>query len=239
MKRIFRYAFFGCFCLIVVLFMLLPGNAESFTDEYERLPQSEMQAFLERRGFRVAEDRPRDIRIDCFAARNGRFYAIGREEGLFSNYCSISVYNGRDEHLFSAFFDYDAGLDLAWDNDNLLIQFVRSDKILEITPDGQCKALYDVSNLETGYPLSGFNGHIDMIGFPKYFEQEKILYKATSTTIERTYPDGTSAVIYKAPAIYKWLPIIWIKLFIVVFVAGLMTKVNEWDRKQSLRFLQR
>lgn len=230
-KKIYHFLFFLLFCCALIIFLTFPGKAASFTDDYVKLPQSELQALIEKSKFQVTKNKPANHRIECFAALNDQYYAFGKCEGLLSNQCTVSVYNGKDEHLFSATFDYDALIDLAWNNDNLLIRFVRADWVLEITPDGECIALYDAGKWKTEEPGSYFDGKIDLIGFTRRFRQPGYDYIVSSTKIERLYPGGTRNVIYKAPSTHKWLLFILIVLFFVVFFSIALSGTKKIDKE--------
>ena len=214
-------------CIMYTFSLVLPCKATLVTEKYKEVPQSAMETFLDEINFQVIKERPLNGTMDCFALNKDQYYAIGYYYSVNLNKHVVAVYNKDNTFLYSLTFGGSGAFDIKWENDNLMILLYREDKIIAITTDGQLKSLYDTSEYKAQLPQTDFDGRINKIGKAKVFEQNGYSYRVSSTMVERTDPDGTSIIIYKAPAILGWIPIIFIILFVVFWFGFMFYKIKN------------
>jgi hypothetical protein len=218
------------------LSLVLPVRAAVSTEEYEKIPQSAMESYLDFINLQVEKGEPLNRRIDCFASQENHNFAIGyfKNSRILDPNSWIVVYNGEGEYLYSISFEIPGSFDIAYNDDNnLLVYYYREDLILEIAPDGKCITLYDTSKCETTDPHSQFKGRINAIGKGKTFEDDGYIYRVNQIRVERTSPEGTSVLLYKAPIIFRFTPIISVILFFVIFIIVLHTNITKARKKKS------
>lgn len=233
-KQMYCFAVYIMYSCILILSLVLPVRAAVSTEEYEKLPQSRIQSLLETINLQVKKGEPLRRRIDCFAAQGNQYYALGFYKRILESVSWITVYNGEGEYLYSISLETSGTFVLAWsDDNNLLVYFNRSDGlILEITTDGQCRMLYDASNV-INHKEPFYKSKINAIGKAETIEDAGYFYRVNQITVERTNPDGTSVLLYKAPIIFKFTPIISVILFFVIFIIVLHTNITKARKKKS------
>ncbi len=230
-KQMYCFAVYIMYSCILILSLVLPVRAAVSTEEYEKLPQSRMQSLLETSNLQVEKGEPLNRRIDCFAAQGNQYYALGFYKRILESVSWITIYNGEGEYLYGISLETSGTFVLAWsDDNNLLVYFNRSDGlILEITTDGQCRMLYDASNV-INHKEPFYKSRINAIGKAETFEDAGYFYRVNQITVERTNPDGTSVLLYKAPAVFKWTPIISVVIFFTVWSAILIREIKKMGK---------
>ena len=89
--------------------------------------------------------RPSERTIYCFDVNEKGMIAIGSNE-LLSEYKVISVYNVDGDFLYGYEFECSGNFGLEWDDENIIIYYVRSSVAASVNKRGQIEELLEIEN---------------------------------------------------------------------------------------------
>lgn len=111
----------------------------------EEIGETDKVTFLSNSNINVLNSEPSKRAIKCFAVSQEGKIAVGQNH---LGEKVISVYSSDGIFCYGLAFDCSGSFAVEWDNDNLLIFFVRSDVIISVNPQGEIEEIYSVNDIE-------------------------------------------------------------------------------------------
>lgn len=107
------------------------------------LSNEEKNTFEANADFRLLDKEPTKRTIKCFDVNENNLIAIGSST---SEKKTIAIYNSEGVFQYGYEFDSNGSFGVEWDNDNIIIYFVRSDVACSVSPTGTIENLSKIEN---------------------------------------------------------------------------------------------
>lgn len=193
MKKLFTFIL--AIAVIITGAFIVSAEGESLT--LQDMTPEEQNHFLSAIKLTLQTDEPKKNIVECFDVSPSGLLAVGTD--VDSQLVSIYDLDGNFKYSYS--FDCSGVFYVKWDNDNLMIYFVRSDVIASFDKDGNClyvKEIADTTNedyLRHEFIMAdqrSVNGNT--------YEMKKlsiINFFTSYGTIEEVNADGVKRIIYR------------------------------------------
>lgn len=199
------------FVVILIFFLLIVGRSitafainTGFTTE--SMPVEDVSTFLSNINLSILTSEPPKKTIARFAVNEKGLIAIGHDS---SNEKTIAIYTSSGEYQYGYTFNSSGSFGLEWDNDNLLIYFVRSDVAISVNAIGEIIDVLKIQNTaanntywnhsvfstkqcvnNTQYAIQNNRGILNLVA-PSYSQliaisssgEETVLYDASSAQL--------------------------------------------------------
>ncbi len=141
--RYIRYSLTTLFLLIWLINSGIDVLAMNTGFSTETLPKQDIEIFLNNINIFLLTDEPDKKAIECFDVKEDKTIAIGYSS---SDNKTISIYT--DEGLFKYGYSFrcSGNFGIEWDNDELIIYFVRSDIALSVNALSEVKGIQKILN---------------------------------------------------------------------------------------------
>ena len=129
----------------VILFIYFEPSAFAMkTDFYvEELPQKEIDAFIADQNISLIKGEPKKQPIECFDVNQKELIALGSSNGEDK---FIWVYSKQGDFKYGYSFSAYGSFGIEWDEDNIIIYFVRSQIVVSVNSNGNIEAIFKVVN---------------------------------------------------------------------------------------------
>ncbi len=204
----------------------------------ESLTINEINTFLNNIELMAIDCEPEKRAIECFSVHSCEKIAVGFSD---SNNKTICVYDCFGEFKYGYKFKTNGSFAIEWNKGNIVICFVRSDVILELTQEGTFVKIAKIKNtIENNTHWNNILYSTEQtIGNTKYVVKNKIslfdVFSSTYSNLIAIDEDGNESTIYAADSSLFVVNIAAIILMIVIFVFLVInrTKGIIFNDKQS------
>lgn len=143
-----KMKYISCFLAVLLVFLLLIGfNIESIALNIgfatESLPSENAKKVVKNVNISVLHEEPDKQSIECFDVNENGLIAIGCES--FDDK-TVAVYSNDGVFQYGYKFETSGSFGVEWDNDILVIYFVRSDIAIAVDSGGNVDSVLKISN---------------------------------------------------------------------------------------------
>ena len=135
------------FLLAIVIFMFFVNvesvNAVNTGFQTKRLSNEEKNNFISNINILTIDEEPEKKSIACIDVNSNHLIAIGQESILRKTIC---IYSNEGVFQYGYTFNSSGDYGVEWDGENLNIYFIRSDRIVTVTPTGEVLEVLEVQN---------------------------------------------------------------------------------------------
>lgn len=139
--KITHYFFVFAAVITISLFNTLSATAINTGFSIESFPDEKKESVITNKDLHFLTEEPEKRAIECFDVNENGLIAIGCSE---SDKKTISVYSSEGIFQYGYNFFYGGTYAIEWDRDNINIFLVRSDLIVNVTPNGEMLDVYNV-----------------------------------------------------------------------------------------------
>lgn len=227
-------------CLVLSIGMTITSLAIDSGFSFETVSEEKANEFVSNVNISITYEEPPKKSIDKFAVNADGMIAISQAK--MSSYKTICVYS--DEGVFQYAFSFHSSGDVAveWDEENLNIYFVRSDKIVSIAPNGEVVGVVEILDTKEN---NSYRNHIlganeYVIGDKEYSIKSDIgvlsLVSFSYSQLIVKDSNGESKIIYdvnSAHLVKMIISTVAILSFITYVVVGLVKLFKENSRQMG------
>lgn len=150
MDRFIKIILSSLLCLVFTSIACVHSYAINSGFELESISEEDKQSFLSYIDIKVFTEEPYKKAIKCFDVNHFGTVAVGQFDD--DTIKTICVYNKDGTFLYGYNFKSSGSYGIQWDNDNIIIYFVRGDMAISITPDGEIADVKKITNsIENNY----------------------------------------------------------------------------------------
>lgn len=140
-----KFIFITLVISIFILFHNITANAMNTGFSTQSLSSEERKAFDTNVDISFLEIEPNKKTIECFDVNEKGVVAIGSS---VSKRKTIAIYDSKGVFQYGYEFDCNGAFGIEWDNDNIIIYFVRSDVACSVNPVGTIEELLKIENTQ-------------------------------------------------------------------------------------------
>ena len=221
-------------CLVLSIGMAITSLAIDSGFSLETVSEEKANDFVSNVNISITYEEPPKKSIDEFAVNADGMIAIAQAN--MSSYKTICVYS--DEGVFQYAFSFRSSGDVAveWDEENLNIYFVRSDKIVSIAPNGEVVGVVEILDTKEN---NSYRNHI--LGANEYVVGDKeysiksdigILWIVSFSYSQLIVKDsnGESKIIYDVNSAHLVKMIISTVAILTLFLLAIISSVKQVKR---------
>lgn len=227
------------FILFVTLLVLSIGSLNVFAMNTgfstSEMSTKDQQTFLSNIRLSALSNEPQKGAIACFDVRESGLIAVGT---AVAENKYLLVYNAAGEFQYGYSFQCNQSFGIQWDNENIMIYFVRSDVAASFCPDGTPAELKRIENTVEN---NSYWGHFvfaeeKTVGNNRYILNNRGLlnvFASSYSQLLRIDQNGTETLIYdvsKAQTAKAVLIMAAVLIFVAVVVAGIVRQFYKIKR---------
>lgn len=230
----------GLFFLFIILMFIFSESIAAFAMDTgfstDYITPEEKELLLSNINLSLIKEEPRRTSIICFDVNENESVAVGTED---ANRKSVLVYTSNGIFKYGYTFDCSGSFGVEWDNEDIIIYFVRSSvaasfdkegnnievKKIQDTADNNSYWNQNVYSLDRTVNGNEFTAKTNM-GFLNIFT-------SSYSQIIRTDTDGNTTTVYDAGIEYtvKFITIfIFVILFVVIIAAVITVEIKKRNR---------
>ncbi len=221
--------------LFITMFPILCTNVSALNTgfEIEKISELEKNDIIENIDIKPLLKEPTKSAIECFDISDDGKIALGHSD-LGSK--TVTVHSENGTYLYGFQFNNYGSFGIEWDQDNIIIYFVRSDILISINDKGEIEEIFDVPNTSNNdfYRRNVINSPKRLVGEKQYFLNNDMgilnLFASNYSQLICKTMDK-EIILYNANQVQltKMVIILSFVLFCIVLVVWIITKKLFFD----------
>lgn len=230
----------GLFFLFIILMFIFSESIAAFAMDTgfstDYITPEEKELLLSNINLSLIKEGPRRTSIICFDVNENESVAVGTED---ANRKSVLVYTSNGIFKYGYTFDCSGSFGVEWDNEDIIIYFVRSSVAASFDKEGnniEVKKIQDTADNNSYWNQNVYSSDRTVNG-NKFTAKTNMGFLNTFTSsysqIIRTDTDGNTTTVYDAGVEYtvKFIGIfIFVILFIVIIAAIITVEIKKRNR---------
>lgn len=231
---------------MVFLFFLLILNLKTISFAMntglstEIIPDDEVQTILSRFDISMLTIEHEKRPIECFDVNEKGMIAVGYSSSFISNEKNICVYSNDGTFLYGYQFDDSGSFAVEWDEDRLIIYFVRSGLAVAVNKTGEIEAIEKIQNTidNNSYWNHTIRSKKRVVGDTTYRLKNNMgalnLVASSYSQVVVEKADGVKTVIYDATTYHLITLIILIIVALTITCIAIIGVIREWIKQNKL-----
>lgn len=224
--------------ILIILIFLSTGRIYTFAMDTgfktDNMESEEQQTFLKNVDLNLITEQPPSYSVLCFDVNEDGLIALG-SKALDKKI--VSIYSSDGVFMYGYTFNCSGSYGIEWDENNLIIYFVRSDvaamfdekgsclelKMIPITAENNSYWNYFVFSKKRIVGESGYRLKNDMGPFLNVFA-------SSYSQLIKTDSDGSTTVIYDVSDSQLLYSIIWIAAIVLIIAIAITAIAKQWKK---------